>query len=179
MIKRHYNHLVIRLKKRTMRKVRLYIDTSAISMLNAPLAPVKEAITKEFFRMMVTMPDEYEVIASSVLMEEIYDAPEAVRKQSLAVLRSVRAVDVSARQEAELLAQLYVEKGVLGDKNINDLRHVAYAVLERCNYIVSWNMKHLVRVQTIDRVNAVNFENRYPMIQIVTPEFLTGELING
>jgi hypothetical protein len=158
-----------------LRKINLYVDTSVVGMVNAPHAPAKEAITKEFFRLM--MSGEYRVIASPVLMEEIHDAPEPIRKQSLAVLRSVRAVEMPEQQEAETLARLYVERAVLGDRHINDLRHVAYAVLERCDYVVSWNMKHLVRVQTIERVNAVNFEYRYPAIQIVTPEFITGELV--
>ena len=74
---------------------------------------------------------------------------------------------------------LYVAAEVLSSKHINDLRHVAYAVTSRCDYIVSWNMRHLVRLWTIDRVNAVNFENHYPKIMIVTPEFITGELYNA
>ena len=161
-----------------MRKTKLHIDTSVLSMLDAPLDPDKEAITKEFFRMMAAKPEEYEVVASPVLLEEVHDAPETIRRRSLAVLQTIQAVEVSTRKEAEVLAQIYVKTAVLGETHINDLRHVAYAVLERCDYIVSWNMKHLVRVRTISRVNAVNFENRYPTIQIVTPEFLTGELIN-
>ena len=159
-----------------MRKLRIYLDTSVISMIDAPHVPDKEAITKAFFRMMVDQSDEYEVIISPVSLEEIHNAPATIQERHLVVLQSIRAGEVSQRNEAETLARLYVEADVLSDKHINDLRHVAYAVLARCDYIISWNMKHLVRVRTIDRVNLVNFENHYPMIQIVTPEFLTGDL---
>jgi len=148
-------------------------------MIDAPHLPNKEAITKAFFRMMAEHPDDYEVVISPVSLEEIHRAPEAVRERSLVVLNSIQAVEVPDRKEAESLAQLYVAAEVLSNKHINDLRHVAYAVLSRCDYIVSWNMKHLVRVWTIERVNAVNFENHYPTIQIVTPEVFTGEIHNA
>ena len=157
------------------RKLRIYLDTSVIGMIDAPHAPEKEAITKEFFRMMVEQSGEYEVIISPVSLEEIRNAPETVRKRSLAILQLIRSVETPECQEAESLWKLYAEAGVLSNKHTNDLRHVAYAVSARCDYVVSWNMKHLVRVQTIECVNAVNFQYHYPLIQIVTPEFFTGD----
>ncbi|MCL2119335.1 MAG: PIN domain-containing protein [Planctomycetaceae bacterium] len=162
-----------------MRKSRIYLDTSVLSTIDAPHLSNKEAITIEFFRILEEKPDDYEVIVSPVLLDEVNNAPEAIRKRSLAILQSVQASEVPRRREAEVLAQLYVEAKALSDKHFNDLRHVAYAVTERCDYIVSWNMRHLARVWTIDRVNAVNLEYRYPMIQIVTPEVFTGELPNA
>ena len=159
-----------------MRKLRIYLDTSVIGMIDAPHVPDKEAITKEFFRMMVEQPDDYEVVISRVLLQEMSNAPEMLQQQARSILQSIRSVEIPARQEADNMAKLYLKTGVLSDKHINDLLHVAYAVSARCDYIVSWNMKHLVRVQTIERVNAVNFEYHYPIIQIVTPEVITGEI---
>ena len=162
--------------KSMKRQLRLYLDTSVFSMTDAPHLPEKETITKEFFRMMVEQPDDYEIILSPVLMQEMNNAPEVQQQRSRAILRSLRYVEMPSRKEADELAQLYVFAEVLSKKHINDLLHVAYAVSARCDFIVSWNMKHLVRAWTIDRVNAVNFENHYPTIQIVTPEVFTGEL---
>jgi len=159
-----------------MRKSRIYLDTSVLSTIDAPHIPYKEAITIEFFRILEEEPEKYEVIVSPVLLDEVRNAPEAIKKRSLAILQSVQASEVPERQEAEVLAQLYVEAKALSDKHFNDLRHVAYAVTERCDYIVSWNMRHIVRAWTIDHVNAVNLEYRFPVIQIVTPEVFTGEL---
>jgi predicted nucleic acid-binding protein len=162
--------------KTNKRKLRIYLDTSVVSTIDAPHLPDKEAITQEFFRMMAEQPEDFEVVISPVSQEEIRNAPEMIRERSYAVLKSVRAVEIPAKEEADDLSQLYIAAEVLSKKHINDLLHVAYAVLSRCDYIVSWNMKHLVRVWTIERVNAVNFENHYPTIQIVTPEVFTGEL---
>ena len=161
------------------RKLRIYLDTSVVSTIDAPHLPDKEAITQEFFRMMAEQPEDFEVVISPVSLREIGNAPETIQDRSYAVLESIRAVEIPMKEEADELAQLYIDAEVLSQKHINDLRHVAYAVLSRCDYIVSWNMKHLVRVWTIERVNAVNFENHYPTIQIVTPEVFTGEIHNA
>jgi predicted nucleic acid-binding protein len=160
-------------------KLRIYLDTSVLGMVDAPHLPGKEAVTKEFFRMVEEKPDEYEVVVSPVSAEEIDDAPEEISERSLAILQSIRAIRLPDRQEADDLAQLYATAKVLSQKHFNDLLHVAYAVFARCDFIASWNMKHLVRAWTIERVNAVNVENKYPTIQIVTPEVFTGELPNA
>ena len=121
-------------------------------------------------------PDDYEIILSPVLMQEMSNAPKMQQERSRAILRSIQYIETPSRKEADELAQLYIAAEVLSQKHVNDLLHVAYAVSARCDFIVSWNMKHLVRAWTIERVNAVNFENHYPTIQIVTPEVFTGEL---
>ncbi|GHT18988.1 hypothetical protein FACS1894189_7450 [Planctomycetales bacterium] len=74
---------------------------------------------------------------------------------------------------------MYVQKEVLSEKHKDDLAHVAYAVVSRCDYVVSWNMKHLVKDRTMRRVNSVNADYRYPNIVIVTPQFITGEKTNA
>ena len=157
------------------RKLRIYLDTSVVSMIDTPHLPEREAVTKAFFRMMEEQPEDYEIFISPVSLEEIGNAPEMIRKRSFAVLESVGAVEIPVKEEADDLSQLYIAAEVLSKQHINDLLHVAYAVSARCDFIVSWNMKHLVRAWTIERVNAVNFENHYPTIQIVTPEVFTGE----
>jgi predicted nucleic acid-binding protein len=89
-------------------------------------------------------------------------------------MQKLGCTELPRQSEADDLAKLYVSEEILSEKHIDDLTHVAYAVLARCDYIISWNMKHLVRIRTIDRVNAVNFLYHYPGINIVTPEFITG-----
>ena len=158
------------------RKTRLYLDTSVISMIDAPVAPDKEAITKEFFRQVVERQDEFELLLSPIVDGELQNAPPDKRALVAALLESIPHTLLPERKEAVELANRYVDGNVLGRRHIKDLTHIAYAVISRCDYIISWNMKHFVRIQTISRVNAVNFENHYPTIMIVTPEFITGEL---
>jgi hypothetical protein len=52
----------------------------------------------------------------------------------------------------------------------NDALHVALAVCHALDVVVSWNMKHLVNVRKVQRINAVNLRHGLPAIRIHTPE---------
>ena len=53
-----------------------------------------------------------------------------------------------------------------------DCLHIATAVVNDCDLIVSWNFKHLVNYKTISKVRVVNAINRYKEIGIVSPTML-------
>ncbi|MCL2623049.1 MAG: hypothetical protein FWD31_05210 [Planctomycetaceae bacterium] len=158
------------------RRLRLYLDTSVISHWDA--GDRRGGITREFFRVVQVRPDEYELVVSPMTIQELTAAPDPKRRILFAAMQMMGCSELSEHDGAKDLAQLYISEGVLGASHINDLTHVAYAVLARCDCIISWNMRHLVHIRTIDRVNAVNFLFHYPGINIVTPEFITGVTFN-
>ena len=156
----------------TKRKIRFYLDTSVISHLEAD--DRRGVITREFFRIVQARTDEHELVVSPMTLRELDAAPDEKWQLLFAIMQRLDYTELQEKNEADDLAKLYVSEEILSEKHIDDLTHVAYAVLARCDYIISWNMKHLVRIRTIDRVNAVNFIYHYPGINIVTPEFITG-----
>jgi hypothetical protein len=48
--------------------------------------------------------------------------------------------------------------------------HVALAVLNNLDVVVTWNMKHLANVRRIEGINRTNLAMRLPLIRIHTPE---------
>ena len=157
-----------------MRKTRLYLEASPIIMIEPGQRPDWRAITIEFFRIVAEKPDEYELFVSPVTIEELEGAKtEEKRQASAKFLNSIAHAKLSGNDEAENLAWIYTTDGILSQAKINDLRHVAYAVVARCDYVVSWNMKHLANDRTEMRVNGVNANENYAKISIVTPEHFT------
>jgi predicted nucleic acid-binding protein len=55
------------------------------------------------------------------------------------------------------------------EKSQNDCKHVALATIARADVLVSWNCKHMVNEQRIQKYNDVNEEHGYPKIEILTP----------
>ena len=125
-----------------MRRLRLYLDTSVIGDFDADTE--RGATTREFFRIVSENDDEFEIVLSPVVTEELQDAPERIRNQAAAMLESIGFILLPISAEAEDLAILYIKHGVLGERHIEDLTHIAYATLSRCDYVISWNMKHIV-----------------------------------
>lgn len=70
------------------------------------------------------------------------------------------------------LTEKYLNFGVSREKKRDDLRHIALAVIAECDYIVSWNFKHFVKIKTITKVQAVNKLLGYGEITILPPSML-------
>ena len=163
-----------------MRKTRLYLEASPIIMMSPGQDPVRQAVTKEFFRIVAENPDEYELFISPVTVGELEAAKtKEKRKANADFLQTIQYTELPENKEAENLAWIYVIDGVLSDNHIDDLEHVAYAVVARCDYVITWNMGHLANERTVSQVNAVNAVEHYRSIYIATPEFLTGGKVYG
>lgn len=158
------------------RKLRLYLDTSPIIMLGLDQDPIRRAITEKFFHVVSGRPNEYELLLSRVTLDELNQAKTQEKRQLAAsFLESLEHIELPENDEAENLAWIYTIDGVLSQAHLDDLRHVAYAVVFRCDYVVTWNMKHLANPQTVNQVNRVNALEKYSHIMLETPRFFTGE----
>jgi len=157
------------------RKIRIYIDTSVISMIDTPHIPEMEAITKEFFRLVAESPDKFELLISPVLFTEIENCPEPKRTMLYDFLDDLKPIKLQKTDDVSTLVNRFLEEKVLGSRHHRDLSHIAYAVAAHCDYIVSWNFKHFVNYRTISRVSAIVKEYNYGGVFIVSPETFTGE----
>lgn len=72
-------------------------------------------------------------------------------------------------QEITDLANEYVSRNIIPQKHSVDAVHIAIAVFNGMNYLVSWNFKHMVKVKTREQVMLVNSLLGYPILDIVAP----------
>jgi len=71
------------------------------------------------------------------------------------------------------LAKEYVKYGAVPESYPEDAYHIAVAVLNEMDYLLSWNFRHIVRRRTKDVVRMVNTLRKLKQIEIITP----GELL--
>ena len=67
------------------------------------------------------------------------------------------------------LATEYITEGVVGQTSYADCLHIALATINRADFLVSWNFKHIVNVQRIREYNSINIKNGYRQIEIRSP----------
>lgn len=72
-----------------------------------------------------------------------------------------------------LLSDAYLRHRILTHKFHNDARHIAIATGAGADLLVSWNFKHIVRFDKIQKFNAVNIEMGYKPISIYSPREVT------
>jgi len=67
------------------------------------------------------------------------------------------------------LASEYIAEKVVGQTSFADCLHIAIATINRADYLISWNFKHIVNVQRIRGYNSINMKNGYHLIEIRSP----------
>lgn len=157
-----------------MRKLKLYLDTSVISHLFADDTPEKMQDTNRLWDELID--GKYDVCISALVVGEIKNCPEPKRSQLLQKLDEVQSQTLEQTDEIVQLAEAYVKNGVLTEKSLDDCMHIAYAVVNNCDFIVSWNFKHLVNISTINKVKIVNAIYHYKEMSIIPPTMLIEEV---
>jgi hypothetical protein len=74
-----------------------------------------------------------------------------------------------------VIADNIIERKILTKKSIEDCRHIAAAVVGECDYLLSWNMKHLCNIFTNNGVRHITMEYGYKELQIIPPSMLLGK----
>lgn len=156
-----------------LHKLRVYLDTSVISHLQAFDAPEKMKETEDFWDI-IKKRSNVQICLSTVTMIEINRCSEPKLTYLLQRLTELETHLIDEEIEDLQLANIYLSNGVLREKSKDDLRHIAIAVMHGCRYIVSWNFKHFVNPKTINAVAAVNRMNNLPEINIVSPSMMVG-----
>ena len=108
------------------------------------------------------------LIRTPILDEELESAPSEVSNLLLRIPRQHQILQ-SVTEEVVVLAESYLEAKVVGRKSLEDCIHVAAATVAHADAIVSWNFKHIVRLDRIKGFNAVNLMQGYGMITILSP----------
>lgn len=98
---------------------------------------------------------------------ELIEAPERVRELFNSTFKAADVLNIT--EEIDHLAATYVAQGVVTPKYEDDARHVAACTVNRIDFLVSWNFRHMVNVQRETAFNGVNLLNGYPAIRIVNP----------
>ena len=98
---------------------------------------------------------------------------EPHRTGYLKLIRDLPTVELT--EEAAILAEGYIARGIFNRKYIADALHVAIASFHKIDYLVTWNFGHLANVRRQARIRLFNTAAGFFVPMIVTPEFLVSE----
>ena len=93
--------------------------------------------------------------------------------QRLTVLANIDTLEITS--DALRLAESIVAEGSIPESSAADALHIAIAVTTGCEYLVSWNHRHMVNALLRMRVENLCRVNGYEATLICTPE----ELMEG
>ena len=153
-----------------MNKLKLFIDTSVISHLDALDAPEKMQDTHRLWDEIKT--GLYDILISDIVIDEIICCPQPKLDKLLGYLAEIEYKRIDSNNEIEEIASQIIKLKILKEKSRDDCMHIGAAIAGKCDYLVSWNFKHMVNVKTIKGARAVTNLLGYNSIDIVQPTML-------
>ena len=148
-----------------MKKLRVYIDTSVIA------GCLDDEFSLESNQLMEAIKQEkFILLMSDIIVSKLINAPQSVKDILLSIPQRVIEV-VKITPEVLQLRDAYINEGVVTSKSINDANHVADA-------IISWNFKHIVRLDKMKGYNQINLLNGYGILTIISPLEVTIDQAN-
>ena len=153
-----------------MVRPRIYLDTSTISHLHQLDAPDKMNETLALWDDI--KKGKYDVYLSDVGITEILDNKSPKREILVNHLEDISYTLLSVTDEVYAYADKLIELDILTQKSFDDCLHIGCAIVHRCNIILSWNFKHMVRVKTVNGVRSINAMLGYHGIDIYPPNMM-------
>ena len=154
-----------------MKKIKIYLETSAISNLYQLNKPKEMADMKALWELL--KQGEYDVVISQTVIKELSDTKDVKKRELLFDYLDQIDLDTAEISEEMLkVAQLVIQQGILTENNYNDCEHIAYALITNCDCIVSYNFRHLVKIRTITGVQRLANIHGYGNINIVSADYL-------
>lgn len=146
----------------------MYLDTSVISALFDDRNPERQALTEEFFSRI----DIYDVYISELTIAEIESTPDQSLKNKMKqIIKDFSVLEIN--ESVEELAKECVNYGAVPESYQEDAYHIAVAILNEMDYLISWNFRHIVRRITKDIVRMISTLRNLKQVEITTP----GELL--
>lgn len=153
-----------------MKKLKIYLDTSTVSHLDAQDTPEKMSDTLRLWNRI--KEGEYHVVMSEVAFDELDACPEPKKSYLAAFLQQIQYERVESNSDTVALASKFIDFGILRQKSFDDCRHIAAALLSGCDIVVSWNFKHIVNAKTIRGTKVIATMEGYKDVIICTPTML-------
>jgi len=154
-------------------KASVYIETSFFSYLTARpsndlRAMANQSVTSEWWE---TQRFNYNVFASDLVISEAAKGhPEAAQRR-LAVIADLSLLQISS--EVRFLAEALIENHALPPKAEADAYHIAIAVVNGIEYLLTWNCTHIANAHTRPKIEASCRLLGYEPPVICTPFELT------
>ena len=146
---------------------RIYVDTSVLGgCFDAEFSVWSNGLLDDFRRGLL------HPVLSDVTAEEIGRAPATVQTVHEELV-ALGAELVSVSPEVLALVAAYEVRAILGPRYRNDLLHIALATVAAVDALVSWNFRHIVRLDRIQLFNEVNIALGRGALTIYSPREVT------
>ncbi len=156
-------------------KLKVYLDTSAVSYLDQQDSPERMIITQNAWKELCS--GKYEVVISAKLLQELKECKADKLELLLDYISLLPdSFYVEHTQEINDISKMLVHQGIIKRNCMDDAIHIAYALYTNCDVLLSWDIKHIANINTNNKIKQLCFLLKYRnILDIYTPEYLISE----
>jgi len=145
----------------------LYLDTSVLNFFFEDKDLEKANSTRELFREIRN--GKFNAYISELVLREIGKTRGLKRERLLSLINTYKIPWLEVTPECMELTKKYMGREIFPSKYRDDGLHIAIATVHQIDVVVSWNLRHMVKLRTRREVKAINIVEGYKEIEICTP----------
>lgn len=155
-------------------KAYIYLETSVISYLTADISSDliiagHQKVTHEWWE---NRRLKFNLYISQLVIQEASYGDKVAAKRRFEVLNNIPLLEL--KDEAVSLARMFIKKGPIPSKSVEDALHISIATVHGMDYLLSWNCKHIANAEIRRGIVKITDQRGYECPIICTPEELMG-----
>jgi predicted nucleic acid-binding protein len=115
----------------------------------------------------------FDLVTSEAVIDELEKGTFPQKAEALALIETVPLVDIS--EAIADIASAYVQHKVMPADPAGDALHLALASFHKCDFLLTWNCRHLANANKFAHIRRVNGILGLFVPTLVTPLELLGE----
>ncbi|MBI4178642.1 type II toxin-antitoxin system VapC family toxin [bacterium] len=153
----------------------VYIETTIFSFYHdgrtSPAVVAMRGWTREWWD---RHRRKYDLVTSTAVLAELETGRLPHKLNALTMARRLPAIPVG--EEMEEIVEVYIRHKVMPEDPLGDAMHLALASFHKCDYLLTWNCRHLANANKFDHIRRVNMLMGLDVPALVTPlELMGGE----
>ena len=152
-----------------------YLETTFFSFFHderpAPAIVAMRDWTRQFWD---ERRNDYSFVTSAAVLDELRKGGVHHKKPALDLALTLPLVPMD--QEIVEIVRAYVERKVMPRDPAGDALHLALASFHECDYLVTWNCRHLAYASKFGQIRRINAVLRLKTPELVTPPELLGTI---
>ncbi len=133
----------------------VYIESSVISYITA--RPSRDIVTSARQAITIEWWEEYkcqfDIFISELVIEEIGSGDLVAAKRRLSIIEKIPVLE--ATENATKLAKALISENAVPEASAEDALHISIAAVQRINFLLTWNFKHINNANTRDKISSV------------------------
>lgn len=159
----------------SLMKRRIYIETTILSFYHEvrtePEMLARRAWTREWWD---DHRSDFDVVTSEAVIDELENGEFPQKSDALVLMEKIPLLDID--EAVADIVEAYIKHHVMPADPAGDALHLAIASCHRCDFLLTWNCRHLANANKFAHIRRINGILGLFVPALVTPLELLGEM---